>query len=379
MSDTQSDEKQAAQASEKQHADQDSSAKHAPESSTNKQKKPKHATARSSWGWRFLSLLILIAVAGAGYWYGYLPQQDLAAQVEDLQKQLNNLGSDIRDTDLDLAQVQDTLADADVMIDSRLQSGLGGLQNEILAMAQRLRQVESSRSGDWVIAEVQYLVRLASQKLLVSRDTLSAAQLLREADQLLFELGYPEARPARAALASDVLRIEAIDQIDYQGIYFRLSGLIRLVGDMPLPEIQSIAEDPAAEEENPSGWRGWWRSLLRQLDRFVIIRSADSTQGRMLGSAQAALEKTRIQVLLHEAQLALLSGQQDIYRDSLNQAAQLSESFFATGNNRGNLIRQLDVLAAEPVTLDAPDIAQSLRAVEQLTETLRSANSGGNN
>jgi uroporphyrin-3 C-methyltransferase len=91
------------------------------------------------------------------------------------------------------------------------------------------------------------------------------------------------------------------------------------------------------------------------------------------------LEKTRIQVLLHEAQLALLSGQQDIYRDSLNQAAQLSESFFATGNNRGNLIRQLDVLAAEPVTLDAPDIAQSLRAVEQLTETLRSANSGGNN
>jgi uroporphyrin-3 C-methyltransferase len=239
-------------------------------------------------------------------------------------------------------------------------------------MAARLREVESSRSGDWVVAEAQYLVRLANQKLLIGTDIAGAVELLGDADTLLFQLGYPEARRAREALANDMVRLEQVPELDYQGIYFRLSSLIALVNDLPFPPIQSLGVDEnlSGAGLDQMGWRRWWQALVSRLQPFFIIRR-DAEAGFMMTNEQLELQKLRIQILLHEAQLGLMSTEQEIYRESLDRAAQLVEENFGATADATTLVTQIRALAAREVRLDVPDITASLRAVQDLGDSLR--------
>lgn len=324
---------------------------------------------RGRFGRLFL-VLILLASLGAGYWLYAHPR--IVLLVEQYRELENSLVS----VQLELLNTQDAVSVVRQRMDqqqnslSGYEAALGATGNELASVAERLRDVESSRSGDWVVAEAQYLVRLANQKLLIGTDVGSAIELLGDADNLLFELGYPEARNAREALANDILQLEQVDEVDYQGIYFRLSGLIALVNDLPLPEIQSLAESQADDEPVLSGWRRWWRAAVSRLEPFFIVRR-DSGATLMLSNEQLELQKLRVQILLHEAQLGLMSAEPEIYRDSLDRGALLIEESFGDVDEADNLIDQLHALASREVQVDVPEITASLRAVQDLVDYLR--------
>jgi len=327
---------------------------------------------RSGWLVPLLVLLAFFALLGSGYWYYLHPAiLDYVEEYEDLRGDVLVAQSELRDTEATIADVTARLAQQqDALPD--IEAALVATRNELAAMAARLREVESSRSGDWVVAEAQYLVRLANQKLLIGTDIAGAVELLGDADTLLFQLGYPEARRAREALANDMVRLEQVPELDYQGIYFRLSSLIALVNDLPFPPIQSLGVDEnlSGAGLDQMGWRRWWQALVSRLQPFFIIRR-DAEAGFMMTNEQLELQKLRIQILLHEAQLGLMSTEQEIYRESLDRAAQLVEENFGATADATTLVTQIRALAAREVRLDVPDITASLRAVQDLGDSLR--------
>lgn len=334
---------------------------------------PPHKKRRRSGKFvRFFFWLVLLGLLASGYWYYLHPR------VLDFISQYQALEENVADTQDGLTSIQEVITQVRQQLNQQqavfpqYESALAATQNELASLAERLRDVESSRSGDWVVAEAQYLVRLANQKLLIGTDVRSAIELLNDADNLLFELGYPEARTARQALANDILRLEQVDEVDYQGIYFRLSGLIGLVNELPLPEIESL-DDGSGEldsESALSGWRRWWQAVVTRLEPFFIIRR-DTEAEIILSSEQLELQKLRVQILLHEAQLGLMSAEQEIYQDSLGRAAELIESLFAGVDEADNLVGQLDSLAEREVQIEVPEITASLRAVQDLVDYLR--------
>lgn len=333
---------------------------------------PKVKRRRSGRFIRFLFTLVVLTALAAGYWYYLHPRVlEFVGEYEILESNVFSVQEDVSSTQDALASLQQQLNQQQSQF-PRYESALSATQNELASLAERLRNVESSRTGDWVVAEAQYLVRLANQKLLIGTDIRSAIELLDDADTLLFELGYPEARNARQALANDILQLQQVDEVDYQGIYFRLSGLIALVSELPLPEIQSLEDGTAddADESALSGWRRWWQAAVSRLEPFFILRR-DSDAGLMLSNEQLELQKLRVQILLHEAQLGLMSSEQEIYRSSLDRSAQLIEQYFGEVGDADNLIDQIDLLSQRQMSIEVPEITGSLRAVQDLVEYLR--------
>ena len=321
---------------------------------------------------RLLLWLVVLGGLGAGYWYYLQPRAaEFVDQYQQLQDDLAATQSDLQQTQQELSLVGQQLNQQQARV-PQLQSALSATQNELASLAERLRGVETSRTGDWVVAEAQYLVRLANQKLIIGTDIASAVGLLEDADELLFELGYPEARRAREALASDIVRLEQVQEVDYQGIYFRIASLISLVNDLPLPAIESLEAGATAEADEAalSGWRRWWRTLVDRLEPFFVIRR-DSAPVLMQTLEQLELQKLRVQLLLHEAQLGLMAAEQEIYRASLDQAAQLVETQFGETSQATSLIGQLRQLASRNVSTEVPEITASLRALQDLGDFLR--------
>ncbi len=322
-----------------------------------------------------LGLFWVLVLAGVGFaaWYYLVPQvQRYQDELTGLRADLLSVASQVAENEERQAELGQNLTNQQQSL-SAVQSALEATQNELAALAARLRTVENARTGDWVVAEAQYLVRLASQKLLIGRDTASALRLLADADNLLFELGYPEARQAREALAGDMVRLRQVAAVDYQGVHFRLSGLIGLVNDLPPPAIPQLTNAaPAGDAPAASGWRHWLRLIAQRLEPFFIVRRG-SERRDLIASEEVELQKLRVQILLNEAQLGLMATEQEIYRDSLERAAAILGDFFAQSAGSAALQEQLRELASREVRADIPEITASERALQDLLETLRAS------
>ena len=97
---------------------------------------------------------------------------------------------------------------------------------ELLAQKfQNLASPEPVSVQAWKTAEVEYLLRVANQRVLMERDVKGALGLLKSADGLLSELDDYAMHDVRAALAEEILRLEQFVSADVSGIFLRLEAV----------------------------------------------------------------------------------------------------------------------------------------------------------
>ncbi|MFE8730636.1 uroporphyrinogen-III C-methyltransferase, partial [Aeromonas hydrophila] len=85
----------------------------------------------------------------------------------------------------------------------RLQGEMQGLQNRVL-------DLNDKRPNDWMLAESEYLVRMAGRKLWLEHDLVSAITLLGNADERIAALNDPSLMPIRKALAEDITKLKGM-------------------------------------------------------------------------------------------------------------------------------------------------------------------------
>src|SRR5690606_37845313 len=83
------------------------------------------------------------------------------------------------------------------------QSRLAEVQLQLSHQAQRLRALSETTREDWLLAEAEYLLRLASQRILTERQTSNAITLMETADGILRDLDDSDLFAVRKALAAD--------------------------------------------------------------------------------------------------------------------------------------------------------------------------------
>jgi uroporphyrin-3 C-methyltransferase len=106
---------------------------------------------------------------------------------------------------------------------------------------QRISDLSVEDRESWQLAEVQYLMRLANQRLIMTGDTLSAEALLRSADDILRGLDEPGAdAPARRGCPISPRCAPCPGSIS-KGLYLRLDALIRQTDALVLFECRSAA------------------------------------------------------------------------------------------------------------------------------------------
>ncbi len=339
-----------------------------PESTTAKQSSSKSAIAAV-----LISLIAVAGVAGAGYW-GKLQLAELNTAIDKkLSSQQLAATAALTDSQTALAELNESF--------QQIQAEKASQTVEIAALQERLsdaiKQVEAGRNrseNDWRLAEAEYLLRLANQRVLMEKRAEGALALLKNTDQIIKELDDVSLYALRQALASDIAKLEALPKLDVEGTYLRLTALIEQTKDLPtlsleqqrqLPELLNEMTSNTVTPETQAAITSGFAKALAKLESLVVIQQHDKPVEPILSPDQGHYLRQNIQLLLEQGQLALLRQQSDIYKNSLTRAQTLLEQYFdKTNTNTAALLRALSQLSKLEVAPTIPDISGSLKQLQ---------------
>jgi uroporphyrin-3 C-methyltransferase len=340
------------------------------------------SASRGSSPIAWLALLLIIAMALAAGWFYQQTQQKETV----LERRLAQLES-----------VEDTQQKSFTSLEQRLQASLqaslkASLKGQLEPLQTRasgqdtqlerleatlvLQRDEIARFGatdrqDWLLAEAEYLLRLANQRLIMAGDVVAATALLTSADSILLELEDVGLHSARAAVAADLAALRAVPRVDVEGMYLQLAALIGQVEQLAifeLPDTITVAEVAPADDWQARLQRGY-EEALRKLSDYIVIRRRDVPYEALMEPAWEGLVRQNLRMLLEQAQVALLSGNQVLFRESLGRAGHWVQQFFEVDESGAKaLAEDLARLQDKTVAVELPDISNSLHELDRSLE-----------
>ena len=326
------------------------------------------------------------AGAGAGYlWY---EQQQMTQQQQTLASEHSMLSerqaaaavpvdagvsAEVEGRLASLTELIDATKDAQGAQQSQLQAlrmETGGdiqrLASENADLMQRLAEIGRTDRDDWRLAEVEYLLRLAHQRVVMGGELDSAAALLATADKILYELNMAGLLHVRKQVARDLAAVQAAARLDVSGIYLRLDALQQQLGKlqfygMPEQAVQAATAEPAAESAGGGDWRDELLAFSKQL---VIVRKSEGEIEAELTGVGQNLMRIQLALKLEQAKNALLLHQDPIYHTALDNARSLITAHFVPENSVSvAFLEGLDALNRETVAPELPDISSSQEVV----------------
>jgi uroporphyrin-3 C-methyltransferase len=278
--------------------------------------------------------------------------------------------------------LQQQLAQQKTELDSRLQqqqSSLDAAQQREQAMAKTLEETRekmaSITGGDannWLLAEADYLVKLAGRKLWSDQDVATAAALLKNADASLGQMNDPSLIAARRALNSDIASLSGVSQIDFDGIILRVNQLSNQVDNLRLADNDSDDAPMDADSREISGSLSEWRQNLTRswhnfMDNFITIRRRDATEVPLLAPNQDVYLRENIRSRLLVAAQAVPRHQDEVYKQSLETVATWVRAYYDTNDaaTKG-FLAELDALSQQSIAMELPESLASQPVLEKL-------------
>ena len=316
--------------------------------------------------------IVLVIALGAGlYYHGH--QQSLAqvASDEALSEQLDALQKTQQQdkqqiADL-LAQQQKTRQEAD-----RQQASFGRQLNEL---QDKVASISGSDAKTWLLAQADYLVKLAGRKLWSDQDVTTAAALLKSADASLADMNDPSLIDVRRALNEDVGSLSAVAQVDFDGIILKLNQLSNQVDNLRLADNDTDDSPMDNDSSSLSSSLTEWRQNLTKswhnfMDDFITIRRRDSSAEPLLAPNQDVYLRENIRSRLLIAAQAVPRHQDEVYKQSLESVSTWVRAYFDTSDpSTKAFLEELDNLSQQSVSMDVPEELKSQPMLEKLMQT----------
>ncbi|WP_019281078.1 uroporphyrinogen-III C-methyltransferase [Vibrio anguillarum] len=251
------------------------------------------------------------------------------AKINALQTQLTQTQSQLAAEINQIKQETQTKAD---QLTHKTDVALNQQQKSIDSLQLAIADIKGRRPNDWLLAEADYLVKLAGRKLFLEHDIVSATKLMESADQRIAELNDPSLVPLRKAMARDITQLKIIPLIDREGLVLRLTTLQQQVDTLPLanamlPETQQQSAPQVSE--NINDWQNNLVSSLKDFsENFITFRTRDGNAIPLLSPEQHFYLKENLKAKLETAIKAVYAEQQEIYTTALSTADKWSASFF---------------------------------------------------
>lgn len=258
-------------------------------------------------------------------------------------------------------------------IDSAWQQQLSVMQGQLSQLSEQVQSLSSVDRNDWLLAEAEYLLRMANQRLQLSGDSRAAAQLLASADAILRELDDPALYAVREALALELAALQGASSFDLEGLYLQLQGLAATAEALEVYQAPTYtpvappAEDASWEEGLKAGFARAWAKLRS----YVRIRQHDEKFQAQLAPEHSAALRASLRMMLEQAQLALLSERPGLYGRSIDKAIAWLQRYYPLNDGRQALISSLSALRDTEIRVERPDISSSLRALKEYSKTRR--------
>ncbi len=274
--------------------------------------------------------IVLTILFGAGIIYQVKHQDDQhRAELEALRSQLKQAESTMQQqvdqaTQQAVAQANQAKAAAETILAQQ--------QKSIESLQVALTEMQGRRPNDWLLAESDYLVKLAGRKLFLEHDVVSATSLMESADQRIAALNDPSLVPLRKAMANDITNLKSVPLVDRDGLVLRLIALQRQVEHLPLANAilpEAAKAEVAVVSEDVNDWQNNLMTSLKDFaDNFITFRTRDGNVIPLLSPKQHFYLRENLKAKLETAIKAVYDEQQDIYQASVTIANEWSVAFF---------------------------------------------------
>lgn len=330
---------------------------------------PARTGSAAAWVPLALSLLALglsIGLAVAA-WFSWHELQQLAGAQSGTESRLENRLEPLRAS---LTGMEESLRSERQRLDRQIQKLLEQQQRSGEQISALAELVGRSEQG-WGLAEVEYLLRIASQRLQLQRDIKTARQALQAADARLQELADPRFLKVREQIAREQEALQAVTPVDIDGLAAQLGALGERVDELTVAGSQYQPPDRA---ETGSAARNWtvenWRELPALLWSVVSdlfrIREHDQAVKPMLPPEREYFLRENLRLQLSAARLALLRDDAEQYRASLETGRRWLEQYFSSQDARvGEALARLKQLSGVDVAPELPDVSASLRLLRR--------------
>ncbi len=336
-------------------------------------------------GWRWLALLmilLLMVVIGAVSWFGFQLYQGVEQAQKNSQEQARQIAAATEQFETDKSTVLKNGA--------AVEAQLVDIKNTLESQARSLAELSTLDRNQWLIAELEYLVRLANQRLLTERRPQGALALLEAADKLLGSMDNVGALTARSVLANDIAALRLVEVMDREGVYTRLGALMPAVlslAALPSQDLSELLDDGGAKPDRddainsnsavttePTETRTWysqlWLNAKAALGRFsrdhFHVRYRDMRTEALISTEQEQWLRHNMANNITSAQLALIREEQEIYTASLASVEDQLQSYFKGSFQAQKLIAEIEALKNLNIKQDLPDISASIGVPVQL-------------
>ncbi len=332
--------------------------------------KPKKSGGAGSGRFWFMLLLVLIALAGAG-WSSY--QQYLAAQ--SWSKFEANMVSSTNQQNLQITQSQTRAENAidatrlnQQTINAQAQQ-IAQLKDALTATQERVLELSGRQQQDWLLAEAEYLIKLAEYKITLEKDKNTAIGLLKTADQKVSEIADNRLLDLRQTIAQDVGNLQLVVAPDIGGITASLSALSDQVTTLDLKALAYEEVEPVikelAEQDKSFTWNSIYQNFLKD---FVTIKDHSEPVKPLMTPENRANLNANIQLALQKAQIALVRAEQQLFEQSLKQALNWVETFFVDNQASQTVVENLKQLMVQRVVIDMPKQLASKTAIQGINQ-----------
>jgi uroporphyrin-3 C-methyltransferase len=249
------------------------------------------------------------------------------------------------------------------------------LAKQLDEVQQKVAAISGTDSKTWLLAQSDFLVKLAGRKLWSDEDVATAAALLKSADASLADMNDPSLITARRAITEDIASLSGVSQVDYDGIILKVNQLANQVDNLRLADNNTDDSPMDSDSDELSSSIGEWRVNLQKswqnfMDSFITIRRRDETAVPLLAPNQDVYLRENIRSRLLVAAQAVPRHQEETYKQALDNVSTWVRAYYDTEDaTTKGFLDDVDALSQQSITMNVPENLQSQPILEKLMQT----------
>jgi uroporphyrin-3 C-methyltransferase len=271
------------------------------------------------------------------------------------------------------------------LLESNFDAEIGRLRQQLAAVQSQQRSTAVEPSLRWKLQEAEYLLGVASQKLLLEGDTNSAIALLEDADAALLASGNNGVYATREAISAELLQLRNVEAIDRQGLYIRIGILATQLANVEMLSSmrqnfenrrfrQAQSVEVGISNSSDSVATGWFGASLDFLGSVFVWRQREESPVVMLAPGSESVIRQNLQLMLEQTQLALLMRDNALYQRSLGKSMEWIRLYVSTDTPSGQLVVDgLLELGAIDIDPTLPSLGESLDSIRRVIASGRPA------
>ena len=282
--------------------------------------------------------------------------------VASLSQSVTALSDEIAARDSEVAAIERRFSDRLRQIEA-----LGGRMSAMEGTVSSLQGISTGARDAWLLAEAEYYMQIANAQLQLAGNPHLATLALSLADERILQMANPALTDIRRALSNELRSLEIMDKPDTAGVTLTLASLAAVVDSLPLrQEITRSTDSESATDTELTGTDRALESLKSAMSKAVSVRRVDETVQPLIAPEAQYFLRANLALQLQAARLAMLRGEEQLFQQSLDDAAAWLREYYNTGSTPvQSALQTIADIRDSAFTVATPDISESLRLLRQ--------------